>query len=42
VDDIQAGVYGRFVGDHLALGLEREGHSLTVDLVLSEVPASAE
>jgi S1-C subfamily serine protease len=40
VDDIQASVYGRFVGDSLTLALEREGRALTVPLVLAEAPGS--
>jgi S1-C subfamily serine protease len=42
VDDIQASVYGRFVGDRLTLALERDGRPLTVDLVLAEAPGSTE
>jgi serine protease Do len=42
VDDIQVSVYGRFVGDSLTLTLEREARTLTVPLVLTEAPRSAE
>ena len=42
VDDIQASVYGRFIGDELTLTLERERRVLTVAVVLAEAPRSAE
>ena len=42
VDDIQAGVYGLFVGDRLTLTVEREGRTLTVDVMLDEAPRSPE
>ncbi len=42
VDDIQASVYGRFVGDALTLTLEREGRALTLPVVLAEAPRSTE
>jgi serine protease Do len=42
VDDIQASVYGLFVGDRLTLTLEREGRTLVLPLVLAEAPRSTE
>ena len=42
VDDVQASVYGLFVGDRLVLSLERDGRTLTIPLVLAEAPGSAE
>jgi serine protease Do len=42
VDDIQVSVYGRFVGDSLALTVEREGRALTLQVVLAEAPRTAE
>ena len=42
VDDVQASVYGRFVGDRLTLTLERQGRTLTVTVVLAEAPRAAE
>ena len=42
VDDIQASVYGRFIGDELTLTLEREGRALTLTVLLAEAPRSTE
>ena len=42
VDDIQAGVYGLFVGDRLTLSVEREGRTLSVDLTLGEAQRGAD
>jgi serine protease Do len=42
VDDIQASVYGRFVGDPLTLSLERGGRALTLPVVLAEAPRNSE
>ena len=42
VDDVQASVYGRFVGDPLTLTIEREGRTLTLPVVLAEAPLSTE
>ena len=42
VDDIQASVYGRFVGDELTLTLEREGRALRLPVVLAEAPRNME
>ena len=42
VDDIQASVYGRFVGDLLTLTIEREGRALKLPVVLAEAPRSPE
>ncbi len=42
VDDVQASVYGLFVGDRLNLSLERDGQPLSLQLVLAEAPRSAE
>ncbi len=42
VDDIQASVYGRFVGDELTLALERDGRALTLPVVLAEAPRGTE
>jgi serine protease Do len=42
VDDIQASVYGLFVGDRLTLTIERGGLTLTLPLVLAEAPGSTE
>ena len=41
VEDAQRGIYGAGVGDHLRLGLERDGHDLNVDLTLIEAPREA-
>jgi serine protease Do len=41
VEGMRASVYGRFVGDHLAVELERDGASLKLDLVLAEAPTEA-
>ena len=38
VEDAQRGIYGAGVGDHLRLGLERDGHSIEADLTLVEAP----
>ncbi len=42
IDDIQASVYGLFVGDRLVLSVERGGRTLTLPVVLSEAPREAE
>ena len=42
VDDVQASVYGLFVGDRLDLSLERDGRPLALQIVLAEAPRSAE
>jgi serine protease Do len=42
VDDIQASVYGLFVGDRLNLTIERGGRTLILPLVLAEAPGSSE
>jgi serine protease Do len=42
VDDVQASVYGLFVGDRLELSLERDGRPLSLGLALAEAPRSAE
>ena len=42
VDDVQASVYGLFVGDRLTLTLERGDRTLTLPLVLAEAPRSTE
>jgi serine protease Do len=42
VDDIQASVYGLFVGDHLTLTIEREGRTLALPVTLAEAPRTAE
>ena len=41
VEDAQRGIYGAGVGDHLRLGLERDGRELNVDLTLIEAPREA-
>jgi len=42
VDDIQASVYGLFVGDRLVVAMERGGRSVTTPVVLAEAPRGAE
>jgi serine protease Do len=42
VDDVQASVYGLFVGDALGVSLERDGKPLNLRIVLTEAPRSAE
>jgi serine protease Do len=42
VDDVQASVYGLFVGDRLNLALERDGRPLALQLTLAEAPRGAE
>jgi serine protease Do len=42
VDDVQASVYGLFVGDGLNLSLERDGRPLSVQVTLAEAPRGAD
>jgi S1-C subfamily serine protease len=37
-DDAQRGIYGASVGDRLNLGIEREGRTLSLALILGEAP----